>query len=143
MPEGMGRVAGKSAAGFARAREDRDRHRPRDRAPAIPARKLREVVGAHQPYEPRAGKPAGKLGNRVGSVAGAEAAFYGGSHNPHIVGDCAGRGETRGEGCHFMPILERVSGRDQQPNLIQPQPPQRRAGDVQVPFMGRIEAAAQ
>ncbi len=42
-----------------------------------------------------------------------------------------------------MRRLQRVARGDQQPNLIQPQPLQGQAGDVQVALVRRVERAAE
>ncbi len=55
----------------------------------------------------------------------------------------AGLGETLRDRRESGGILERIAGRDEKPDLVQPQPVQGRARDVQVPRMRRIEAAAE
>ena len=39
--------------------------------------------------------------------------------------------------------LQRIARRNQQPDLVQPQPPPRNPGDMQMAFMGGIERSAE
>ena len=55
----------------------------------------------------------------------------------------AGGGEPIGDGRHRTIRLERVAGRDQQPDLVEPQRLQRPLGEPRMAFVRRIERAAK
>ena len=72
-------------------------------------------------------------------VARAERCLDRAGHDAPSVGDSARRGQTLAERRHAALWLQRIARRDQQPHLIQPQPPPRDVDDMAMPGMRRIE----
>lgn len=114
-----------------------------DALPVMPARELREVVGAHQPDELRAGKPPPELGQRVGRSSCAKIGFECRCHDPASVGEQPGRSQSVGKRGHARLALERISWRDKEPDLVQSQPSQCRPRDMQVSLMRGIETSSE
>ena len=60
-----------------------------------------------------------------------------------MVRDGPGAGQPLRQRCHPTRRLQRITGGDQQPYLIQPQSREGEARDVQMPGMGGIEGTAE
>ena len=80
---------------------------------------------------------------RVDGVAGAEHDLDRAGHHATSVGDAARGCQALAERRHAALRLQRIAGRNQQPHLVQPQPPPRDFNDVAMTFMRRIERAAE
>ena len=98
--------------------------------PAAPARQLRQDVGAHEPDEAHAREAPQQPAQRVDGVARAEHRLDRGGDHAAAVGDAARGRQALAERRHAAVRLQRIAGRDQQPDLVQPQPPPREVGDV-------------
>jgi len=111
--------------------------------PTPPAADLRQIVGAHQPDETGARKAPLQRVQRVGGIAGAEPRLDIG-HLDALVGHHRGGGRHPiGERRHAADRFQRVLRRDQPPDLVEPEPSQRLAADVQMAVMGGVERAAE
>ena len=137
------RLPGEGPPRGAGARHHGDRRCPGDLPPAAPARQLVQVVGAEQQREAGAREAAPEQRQGVGGVARAELRFDAGRDHAAAVGHAPGRGEARREGRHAAGRLQRVAGRDQEPDLVEAERCQGPLRHVPVPFMGRVEAAAE
>jgi hypothetical protein len=109
----------------------------------VPAGELGKVVRSHDPDESRAGKAAAELGQGVRRPAGAERGFDPRRDQAASVGKARRGGEAFGEGRHVGAALQRIAGRDHEPDLIEPQGAARRLRDVEMAFMRGVEAAAE
>jgi len=111
--------------------------------PAAPVRKLLKIIRPHQPDEAGAGKPPAQRAQCVHRVARAEMALDVSRQDAPAIGDGACTGQSGGERRHAGGRFQRIAGRDEQPDLVQPEPLQRELGDMAVAGMGRVETAAQ
>ena len=103
-----------------RTRDHRNRDGARDAAPVAPPVELRQIVRAHQPYEPAAGVAADEPAQRVGGKARAELAFYGGDADRGAARPRSRGSKARGEGRHVgSAVLQRVAGGDEPPHLVE------------------------
>src|SRR5260221_13277835 len=91
----------------------------------------------------RAGKRARDGVDRTRGVAGAEPRLDVGDLDARILRQRRGRGEALGERRHAAHRLQWVLRRDQPPHLIEREPSQRLAADMEMAAMGRIERAAE
>ena len=80
---------------------------------------------------------------RVSRIARAQLALDRRRDDPAAIGDPARRGQPRGKRGHAVRFLQGIAGGNQQPNLVQPQPLQRDLRHMPVPFMRRVERAAE
>src|SRR6185437_14293042 len=55
----------------------------------------------------------------------------------------AGRGQALGEGRHALHGLQRILRRDQPPDIVEPEPLERQAAEMQMAGMRRVEGAAE
>src|SRR5690625_2766428 len=115
----------------------------KDFFPSPPVMKLLQVVSAHDPDEADAGKTALELGEGVCGTAGAEQRFHGAGPQRRVARNSAGRREPLLERSHVVGVLQWVLRTDQQPDLVQPQPPQGLKRYMRMTLMRRIEGAAQ
>jgi hypothetical protein len=93
-----------------------------DLRPTPPSMELAQVVRAHDPDEMDApGAPAQEF-DRVGREAGANFGLEAGHGEARIAGEGARRGEALGETWQRIVPLQRIAGRHQPPNPIEPQP---------------------
>jgi len=142
-PEPGHRGARDSGAIIARTGDDGNRHHAGNSAPVFPAVELGQIIGAHEPDEAAAGIAQQQPAQGLRGVAGAELALDRGDADRGAAGLGLGRGEAGGKRRHARFGLERVSGGDQPPDLVQPQCPQRREADSPVRAMGGVERAAE
>ncbi len=126
-----------------RSRQHRDRQRAGDVAPAAPARQVDQSVGAHQPDEAHAREPSAQGAERVAREAGPQHALDVGRDDAAAVGDGPGAGETVGQRRHAVGGLQGIAGRDQQPDLVEPQARARHARDLQMTLVRRVERPPQ
>ena len=108
-----------------------------------PARKLGQVIGAHQPDESGARETALKGPQRVVRVTCAKIGFQSGGDDPASICELPGGVQPVSKGGHPAARFERVAGRHQQPELVQPQMFDGLLRDMQVPHMGRIEGTSE
>lgn len=120
-----------------------ERHPARDAHPALPVRQLHQIIGTHDPNEADAGKPGPQRPQGRVRVAGAQRRLDRSRHDPAAVGQARRAGQPVGQRCHAIQRFERVARGDEQPDLVQPQPVQRQAGNMCVPSMGRVEGPAE
>jgi len=125
------------------AGEHQHGHGMHDPPPARPAGQLREVVRAHQPDEMRGRKAAFEHMHRVRRVARAQMRLDIRGDDPPPIGYALRGGQTRGQRRHAGGGLQRVAGRDHEPELVQAEMRHRLAGDVQMPLMCRVERPAE
>ena len=102
-----------------------------------------QVVGPEQQDEADAREALAQQIQGVGGVARAEFRLDARRDHAPAVGDAPGVGEALGEGRHAAGRLQRVAGRDQQPDLVEAERRQRPFRHVPVPFVGGVEAAAE
>src|SRR5260221_5828258 len=111
--------------------------------PSRPMADLSEIVRAHQPNEMGAGKAALERGDRIRRVAGAEPRLDVGDLDARILRQRRGRGEALGERRHAAHRLQRILRRDQPPDLIEREPSQRLAADMEMAAIGRVQRTAE
>lgn len=128
---------------IARTRDNRNRHGTGHAAPVLPAVKLGEIVATHQPDETMFRIAPRQLCQCIGSIAGAQIVFDRCWTNSRTLGLPDRRGESRRQGRHPGLGLERVAGRDQPPDFVEPQSFQHEQADPAVPAMRGIERPAQ
>src|SRR6201991_2827159 len=109
----------------------------RDAPPVLPAVKLREIVGAHDPDEAQAGTAAAQIADGVRSVACSDDGFETADVDARIV-----RHFARGAGAFLqfvqpLPILERIARRHQPPYAVKLQSLDGKLADGAMRGMGR------
>src|SRR5690348_6301318 len=114
----------------------------KDVRPPLPTPNLVEVVGAHQPDEAGPREASLEGGNRVRRVARAEPRLDVGRLDARIAGGDDGGGEARLEGGHAACRLQRVLRRDEPPDLVEIETPQRFEAEMEVAAMRRVERPA-
>ena len=128
---------------IARTEDNRNRHGSGQFAPVFPAMELCQIVAAHQPNKPAPGIAPTQPVQRIDGIAGAQFTLDRRNPNRRPARRAPGRSEAFGQGCHAGIGLQRIAGRYQPPDFIQPQ----RIGNAQrnaaMPAMRRIETAAQ
>ena len=127
----------------ARPREGGDRDRGEQIAPAQPVHQLGQDVGAHQPDELGTRVEPAQRPHGVERVARAEQQFGRIDPDAGMTGELARARHAGRQRLHAVVALQRVLRRDQPPDLVEAEPPQRLEADVAMAFMGRIERAAQ
>ncbi len=143
MAEAMRCLTSQRASVIARPWHDSEWHHANDAGPVLPTRQLRQIIRPHEPYE---GHPREELSQRaqgVERVALAEFRFDRGRHDAAPIGDPPCAGQAVGQAGHAGARFERVTGRDQQPDLVEPQPPPGERGDMQMSGMRRVERTAE
>lgn len=128
---------------IARARQHRERQQPDDFPPSAPARKLFQDIRAHDPDEPGVRKQADENLRGIDGIARPDGMLDSRCHHTPAVADARRPGQPIRERRHASHRFQRIAGRDQQPNLIQPQPFQRQFGNVPMAGMRRVERSAQ
>lgn len=81
--------------------------------------------------------------HRIDGETRAEPPLGVGDPNPWISGESSRRRQALRERRHATGRLQRILGRDQPPNLVQPQALERQGSDVKMTGVGRIERTAQ
>jgi len=136
-------VAGQCAMIVTGPRQDSDRNATDELEPAPPTRQLFQDVSPHQPHEAHPRKQPQQAAQCVDGVARAEHRLdRAGDHAP-TVRDAARGCQPLHERRHAALRLQRIAGRHQQPDLIEPQPLPRQIDDVAMPGVRRIERAAE
>ena len=125
------------------ARQNGEGNTARNIQPATPARQLYQNVGAHQPDEARTRELPQQTPQRIDSVACAERDLDRACHNASSVRDRMCGCQTLAERRHPALRFQRIAGRNQQPYLIEPQPPASNIDDMAMPRMRRIERTAE
>ncbi len=113
-----------------------------DFAPAVPAIELDHVVGPHQPDKAHTRIEPLQGGKGVAGHARAQLRLDPGDLDMRVMDDVARLRDAFGQGCRAM-RLEGVAGRHQPPDPVQPEPPQRHFGDMDMALMRGIEGSAQ
>jgi len=134
---------GQGAVVVARPRQNREWHTAQNLTPAAPARQLLQYVRAGDPNEIDPREPAAQQAQRIDGEAGPEPLFDCARQNAPTIGDAARRREPLRQRRHATLRLQRIAGRNHQPDLVEPKPPQCQLGHMAVAFMRRIERAAQ
>ena len=98
--------------------------------PATPARQLLQDVRPHQPDEPHARELPQQPAQCVDRVARAEHRLDRACDDAAAVRDAARGCQAPVERRHAAPRLQRIAGRHEQPDLIEPQSPAREVDDV-------------
>ncbi len=111
--------------------------------PAAPARQLLQDVGAHQPDEAGSRKPPQQAAQRIDGVARAEHRLDRAGDDAAAIGEAARGRQPLIERRHAALRLQRIAGRHQQPDLIEPQPPPCQLDDVAMACVRRIERTAE
>ena len=103
------------------AEDDRSRRSGpgRDPLPVLPAMELREIVGAHDPYEAQAGSAAAQIIDRVDSVTCSDDGFETGDVDARIGGHVASRCARSSSSCRSAIVLQRIAGRHQPPDAVE------------------------
>lgn len=144
---GAGKTLRGSGAGglqrCARPVDHGDRRRAHDLLPAPPAMELQEIIRPHDPDELHARAAPVQEAQRIGGVARANLRLEPHDDDARIARDLARRRNARGERGQSVRIFQRIAGRDEPPQPIEPQPRERNAGNKRVAFVRRIERAAE
>lgn len=112
--------------------------------PVFPAVELGEIVGPHNPYKPSFRIAPDKLFQRVDGVSRAQFALYGCRPNARAPRHFPGRFQSRLQRRHILgAVFQWVAGRNQPPDLVQPQRIEREQADPPMSAMGRVERTAE
>ena len=106
---------------IARTGDNSNGHDARNAAPVFPLAELLQIIRAHQPDEAMARVPADERAQRVDRVARAEVRLDRGGADRRVAGLSACTCHARDERCHALCSFERIAGRHQPPDLVQPQ----------------------
>jgi len=99
-----------------------------------------QIVSAHDPDELAGGIAAHESGEHIDGVAGAELPLDRGRADSRMAGDALGRREACGERRHVARlVLERIAGRDEQPEIVETKRFDRTERDAAMPRMAGIE----
>ena len=128
---------------ISRTREHRNRDSCDDPAPIVPAVKLCQVVGAHQPNEASIRKAAVKRSDSVHRIGTAQLTLDGGHPDRQTARYPLCGGEARRQRCHVLSRFERVARRDEPPDLIEAEQPSSVQAHPAMAAMGRVERAAE
>lgn len=112
-------------------------------SPASPARQLLKDIRAHQPNKRCTRKPPLQLAQRVDGVTRAQYTLYRARHHPAPIGNPARRGQALRQRGHTALRFQRVSGGNQQPNLIETQASACQLNHVPMALMRWVEGAAE
>ena len=127
-----------------RAGKNRNGKPREDRLPIAPMPDLCEIVGAHQPDETEPRPATLKRRQRVGGEMRPESLLeIEHADAPIGRGQCLGAGETIGKLAHAGDRLQRILRRHQPPDLVEAEPLQRLAADMEMALMRRVERAAE
>jgi hypothetical protein len=115
----------------------------RDLAPGSPAMQGREIVGAHQPDEPRARMTHTEKAQGVDRVSAAERSFERRHRDPRRVGNLPCLVQSTLRWHQFALVLQRIPRRYDPPDGIQIQSSPGDLADLAMSGMGRIEGPAE
>lgn len=104
---------------------------------------LLQVIGAHDPDEVNTRKTAFELGQGVGRAPRTKQRLHGAGADAWVPRDMPGAGEALVQRGHLLRILEGILRTNQQPDFVQPEPPQRFPRHMGMPLVRRIEGAAE
>ena len=138
-----GGAAGQGGIGMRLAVEHRHRHGGENPFPAVPARHLHQVVGAHQPDEADAREAAFQRHQGIGGEPGAEAAFHVGDPDRRVADDRPRALHPFVQRQQGTAVLQRILRADQPPDLVQVQAFDRRQADEAVSLVRRVERSAE
>lgn len=112
--------------------------------PVFPAVELGEIVRSHDPDKPPFRIASDQLFQRFHGVARAQVALDSGRPNPCTPRHFPGRFQPRLQRRHIPGALfQRVAGRNQPPDLVQPECIEREQADPSMSAMGRVERTAK
>ena len=114
-------------------------HCAHQRLPAPPTRQLHQIIGPHQPHEPRPREPDTQRPHGIHRENRAQRALDIGRHDPPSIRQRPRRRQPLAQRGHPTYRLQWIARRHQQPNLVQPQMPPRQLRHMQMPRMRRIE----
>ena len=137
------RLPGEGCVIVGGTRQYRKGNRARDVPPTAPTRQLHQIIGADQPDKMHARKQTLQITHGIEREGAAEMPFDVGRHNAASIRDGACRGQSILQRRHPGTILQRIAGRDEQPDLIESQATQSDFSDVAMPAMRRVEASAE
>ena len=123
--------------------DDGDGNKPRDGAPAPPAVELTQIVGAHQPDEAHMRRAARQPEQSVVGVALADVGLDAGDDDARMGGDAAGLRHAFGERRQIGRPFQRIAGRRQPPDRVEPQAFQRDQAQQPMAGVGGIERTAE
>jgi len=136
-------AAGERPQRRSRTVDDQDRHEVGNHAPVPPKVKLAQVVRAHDPDEMRARRPAFEPNDGFVGVARPDLGLESGDGDARIARQAPRRFDPRAHLGEARRQLQRVARRRQPPQAVEAQPPQRQLGNQPMPFVRRVEGAAE
>lgn len=110
--------------------------------PVLPLVKARQVVSPHEPNKPNPWIKNTQGAQGFGSVACPELGFEVGHRDTGVPHDLPGGSHPARQGCGRV-LFQRIAGRHQPPELIQPEPFERCMADIHMPLMGGIKGPSQ
>ncbi len=139
------RHAGERPLRIRRAVKHGNGHRPKNLCPALPARQLHQIVGAHQPDKPATRKAPDQPFKRVGGIIrAAEPVFDIGDADALVSGrDLPRLPQALGEWRHARDRFQRVLRRHHPPHFVEIEMLQCGEAEMQVAAMRRVERSAQ
>lgn len=109
----------------------------------LPAMEACEIVSAHDPDEADLRTATRQILNRVIGVARADLRFDPRHNNARMIPQFAGGLHSGLKRRQSLIFLQRITGRHQPPDLVEPQPLQGDLADEPMTLMGRIKGAAK
>jgi len=143
MAQTMRRPAGEGRHIMLRTRQNAQSRFGHDPVPMLPAGEMLEIVRAHQPNKIDTRKKPMQARERRPGMARTDRPLDPCGQDAAAIGDAARARQTIGEGRHAARGLQRIAGRDHEPDLIEPEAPTGKARDMAVPVMRRIEGATE
>lgn len=109
----------------------------------VPAGQFGEHIRSHQPDEVGARKAVPESADGIAGIAGAQPGFDVSGDQAAVGGKAFDRGKALGERGHAFARFERVTRRDHEPDLIEVEQVQGAQGNLDMPFMRRIERSTE
>lgn len=116
---------------------------PEKRLPAIPAGQFGKNISPHQPDEAGTRETESERANCIKGISGAERGFNIRGDETTVSRQPFNGSKTGVERRHPLARLERIAGRDHQPDLIETKHVQGTQGNLNMPFMRRIERSSE
>ncbi len=139
----VARRTGSGVKTWAQAVDHDDGHQLRYFVPLLPAMKTPQIVRAHDPDESDAGASGQQPRYRIVGVSRLNDSFETGDVDARMAGKRACGGYSIGEWSKAPRVFERVAGRDQPPDTIQPQALECEQRRSQMGLVRRIESSTE
>jgi hypothetical protein len=137
-----GRTGGRVKA-WAQTIDDDDRHLLGYFSPLLPAVKTPQIVRAHDPDKSDTRASGQQPRYRIVGVSRLNDSFETCNVDARMTRERARRSDSVNKRCQAARIFERVAGRDQPPDTVQPEPLEREECGCKMSLVRRVESSAK